>query len=108
MIRLVQKMFSHRQLDYSQARTPISSEPTFSEPTSSESVLESVDSTLVREIPTQSPEASHLTDVFLSEDALAINDVRLVHLASLGLEIAGKKVLEVGGESDCTLAFLRV
>ncbi len=93
MIRLVQKMFSHRQLDYSQARTPISSEPI-----SSVAVLESVESTLVRETPTQSPvQASHPTDVFLSEDALAINDARLCHLASLGLEIAGKKVLEVGG-----------
>lgn len=36
-------------------------------------------------------------DVFLSTDALAINEARLSHLASLGLDLAGKKVLEVGG-----------
>ncbi|MGH7967901.1 MAG: class I SAM-dependent methyltransferase, partial [Limisphaerales bacterium] len=35
--------------------------------------------------------------VFLTPEALAINEARLCHLASLGLDIAGKKVLEVGG-----------
>lgn len=37
------------------------------------------------------------TAVFLSAEALAINEARLCHLASLGLDIAGKRVLEVGG-----------
>ncbi len=36
-------------------------------------------------------------EVFLSSEALAINEARLCHLASLGLDLAGKKVLEVGG-----------
>lgn len=35
-------------------------------------------------------------DVFLSADALSINAARLSHLASLGLDLAGKRVLEVG------------
>lgn len=35
--------------------------------------------------------------VFLSAEALAINEARLCHLASLGLDLAGKRVLEVGG-----------
>jgi SAM-dependent methyltransferase len=35
-------------------------------------------------------------DAFLSEDASAINRARQEHLASLGLEIGGKTVLEVG------------
>lgn len=34
--------------------------------------------------------------VFLSPEALAINAARLTHLASLGLDISGKSVLEVG------------
>lgn len=40
---------------------------------------------------TQSP-----FDVFLSADALAINHARQAHLASLGLPLEGKSVLEVG------------
>jgi FkbM family methyltransferase len=36
-------------------------------------------------------------EVFLTPDALAINEARLCHLASLGLDLGGKKVLEVGG-----------
>lgn len=36
-------------------------------------------------------------EVFLTQDALAINEARLCHLASLGLDLAGKTVLEVGG-----------
>ena len=35
-------------------------------------------------------------DVFLAADALAINRARQEHLASLGLDLAGKRVLEVG------------
>ena len=35
-------------------------------------------------------------DVFLTAQALAINKARLDHLASLGLDLAGKTVLEVG------------
>lgn len=35
--------------------------------------------------------------VFLMPNALAINKARQEHLASLGLDIAGKRVLEVGG-----------
>jgi len=43
--------------------------------------------------PTVSPEQA----VFLTPEALAINEARLCHLASLGLDLAGKTVLEVGG-----------
>jgi SAM-dependent methyltransferase len=35
-------------------------------------------------------------DVFVTADALAINRARLRHLATLGLELSGKAVLEVG------------
>lgn len=35
-------------------------------------------------------------DVFLASDAAAINKARLEHLASLGIELSGKRVLEVG------------
>lgn len=35
--------------------------------------------------------------VFLTPEALAINEARLCHLASLGLDIRNKRVLEVGG-----------
>jgi SAM-dependent methyltransferase len=35
-------------------------------------------------------------DVFLTSDALAINQARQDHLASLGLDLEGKRVLEVG------------
>jgi len=37
------------------------------------------------------------TEVFLAPEALAITEARLCHLASLGLDLAGKKALEVGG-----------
>jgi FkbM family methyltransferase len=36
-------------------------------------------------------------DVFLTPEALAINEARLCHLASLGLDLKNKRVLEVGG-----------
>ncbi len=36
-------------------------------------------------------------EVFRTAEARAINEARLCHLASLGLELAGRKVLEVGG-----------
>jgi 2-polyprenyl-3-methyl-5-hydroxy-6-metoxy-1,4-benzoquinol methylase len=36
-------------------------------------------------------------EVFLTPDALALNEARLAHLGSLGLQLRGKKVLEVGG-----------
>ena len=35
-------------------------------------------------------------DVFLTPQAFAINEARQAHLASLGLDLAGKSVLEVG------------
>ncbi len=38
----------------------------------------------------------HPSDVFLAPEALASNDARLGHLASLGLPLSGKRVLEVG------------
>src|SRR5215831_9457103 len=48
--------------------------------------------------PSTSPvESGFSQDVFLSPDALSINEARLCHLASLGLDLAGKTVLEVGG-----------
>jgi FkbM family methyltransferase len=46
---------------------------------------------------TNPAESGFSQDVFLSPDALAINEARLCHLASLGLDLAGKTVLEVGG-----------
>ena len=36
-------------------------------------------------------------EVFFTREAFAINRARLSHLASLGLDLAGKEVLEVGG-----------
>lgn len=47
--------------------------------------------------PTVSANKPSPADVFLTDGALAINEARLCHLASLGLDLAGKKVLEVGG-----------
>ena len=44
---------------------------------------------------TSTPTASF--DVFLTPEALAINEARLCHLASLGLDLKNKRVLEVGG-----------
>ena len=52
----------------------------------------------VLEVHKQAPvQTTNPVDVSLSDDALAINEAKLCHLASLGLNIAGKKVLEVGG-----------
>jgi len=47
--------------------------------------------------PSAAPAAEFSHEVFLAPDALAINEARLCHLASLGLDLAGKRVLEVGG-----------
>jgi FkbM family methyltransferase len=54
----------------------------------------------IQEIPAEpcsppSPPPAH--DVFLTPEALAINEARLCHLASLGLDLKNKRVLEVGG-----------
>ena len=40
--------------------------------------------------------ATGVADVFDSPEALAINEARMSHLASLGLSLAGKRVLDVG------------
>lgn len=49
------------------------------------------------DIPLGAPATSDACNVFVTPDALAINEARLCHLASLGLDLAGKRVLEVGG-----------
>jgi hypothetical protein len=42
------------------------------------------------------PDTGSPYDVFLTPSAISINKARQTHLASLGLEIACKRVLEVG------------
>jgi len=49
-----------------------------------------------RDALTGPPAAADCFDVFLSEQAKDINHARLRHLASLGLDLRGKRVLEVG------------
>src|SRR5579862_1254448 len=44
----------------------------------------------------KNPSARTNFDVFLTKEAFAINKARLGHLASLGLDLSNKKVLEVG------------
>ena len=46
---------------------------------------------------TAEPPSPPSFDVFLTPEALAINEARLCHLASLGLDLKNKRVLEVGG-----------
>lgn len=46
--------------------------------------------------PQPSAETSDTFDVFLTSEALAINSARQEHLASLGLDLSNKRVLEVG------------
>src|SRR5262245_10959634 len=46
---------------------------------------------------TRRPEPESDFEVFFAPNALAINEARLCHLASLGLDLTGKTVLEVGG-----------
>ena len=89
MKRLMKKIFSHRQSDHLR----LSSHST------GVAVADTHSAVAVRNSsePRTAIQRPNSTDVFLSEDALAINEARLCHLASLGLDIAGKKVLEVGG-----------
>jgi 2-polyprenyl-3-methyl-5-hydroxy-6-metoxy-1,4-benzoquinol methylase len=49
-----------------------------------------------RGAPAGRPAAADRFDVFLSEQAKDLNHARLRHLASLGLDLRGKRVLEVG------------
>jgi len=51
------------------------------------------------------PSASGPFAVFLTPEALAINAARQLHLASLGLDLTGKRVLEVGAGIGLHTAF---
>src|SRR5579883_1460656 len=46
-------------------------------------------------------------DVFFESSALAINEARLVHLANLGFDFEGKRVLEVGAGICLHTAFFQ-
>lgn len=89
MKRLMNKIFNHRQNDPSQLGTHSTGVAVV--------VAEPAVAVRPKPEPKKAVKAPNAADVFLSEDALAINEARLCHLASLGLDIAGKRVLEVGG-----------
>jgi FkbM family methyltransferase len=59
------------------------------------------DAEIANDLPTleqeQPPPPPAPWNVFLTPEALAINEARLCHLASLGLDLRNKRVLEVGG-----------